>query len=45
MALLERHIQKPSKPEDEYREWEKKWEAIEKRLGGSDQETLLVSFW
>ena len=34
MAILERRIQKVSKPEAEYREWEKKWEAIEKRLGG-----------
>jgi hypothetical protein len=33
MAMLERRIQKDPK-QDEYREWEKKWEAIEKRLGG-----------
>jgi hypothetical protein len=33
MAMLERRIQKGAK-EDEYREWEKKWEVVEKRLGG-----------
>ena len=33
MAYLERHVQTGVK-EKEYREWEKKWEAVEKRLGG-----------
>ena len=35
MAILERHIQVLEKGTREaYMEWEKKWEAIETRLGG-----------
>jgi hypothetical protein len=34
MAIQERHVQKGVKEENAYREWEQKWEAIEKRIGG-----------
>ncbi len=34
MQYQERHIQKGIKEEHAYREWEQKWEAVEKRLGG-----------
>jgi hypothetical protein len=35
MAILERRVQQVKKGEwDAYMEWEKKWEAIEERLGG-----------
>ena len=34
MAIQERHVQKGVKEENAYREWEQKWEALEKRIGG-----------
>ena len=35
MAFLERRVQKLKKGTlDEYLEWEKRWEALEERLGG-----------
>jgi hypothetical protein len=34
MACQERRVQKGVKEENAYREWEQKWEAVEKRLGG-----------
>jgi len=34
MAILERRVQLKVKNEDTYREWERVWEGIERRLGG-----------
>jgi len=34
MNVQERHIQKGIKAENAYREWEQKWETLEKRIGG-----------
>ena len=34
MAIQERRVQKGVKEQSAYLEWEQKWEAVEKRLGG-----------
>jgi len=34
MAIVERRVQFKVKSEEKYREWEKKWEDVERRLGG-----------